>query len=140
MPPLKSEDVAIQQNNPPERRYFTSSKYSLKLLDNLNNLRTDSRFCDVEIKAGDQVFLGHRIILSSSSAYFEAMFRPELGLSEGKQKSVTLHTVSPDIFKMLLDFIYTGKILINQVQMFKFSCFSTKTVFKSSTRATYRKY
>lgn len=44
------------------------------------------------------------------------MFRPELAI-EGKQRSVTLHTVSPDIFKGLLDFIYTGKILISQTNV-----------------------
>lgn len=68
----------------------------------------------MEIRAGQSVFNAHRIVLSASSPYFEAMFRPELAL-EGKQKSVTLHTISPEIFKYLLDFIYTGKIFINQV-------------------------
>lgn len=97
-----------------DRRYFVSSKYSAKIFESLYNLRNESRFCDVEIRAGDRVFNAHRIVLSASSAYFEAMFRPELAI-EGKQKSVTLHTITPDIFKALLDFIYTGKILINQV-------------------------
>lgn len=97
-----------------DRRYFVSSKYPGKLLETLNSLRKENRFCDVEIRAGDVSFNAHRIVLSSSSPYFEAMFRPELAI-EAREKSVTLHSISPEIFGLLLDFIYTGKILINQV-------------------------
>lgn len=123
MPPLKS---IIHENEPPspndqhpiqsnERRSFTSVQYSQKLLINLNKLRSDSRFCDVDIIAGETVFNAHRAVLSASSPYFEAMFRPELGLSEGNQKSVKLYSISPEILQMLIDFIYTGKVEINQV-------------------------
>lgn len=94
---------------------FFSNQYSQKLLMNLFLLRQNSRFCDVEIVAGGRVFNAHRIILSASSAYFEAMFRPELGLSEGRQRSVVLYSIDPNILQMLLDFIYTGRIEINQV-------------------------
>lgn len=126
MPPLKTADdtnvggeyVRKSAEVADQRRFFVSTKYGSKLMENLNAFRSgDGRFCDVEIKAGDQVFNAHRIVLTASSAYFEAMFRPETGLSENKQKSVTLHTIQPDVFRMLLDFIYTGKILINQVNV-----------------------
>jgi len=103
-----------------EKHPFISAQYPLKILLNLNILRQESRFCDVNIIAGGTTFSAHRAVLSASSAYFEAMFRPELGLSEGTQKSVTLHSISPDIFKMLLEFIYTGRIAINQVNIIYF--------------------
>lgn len=89
-------------------------QYAHKLLVNLNALRVDSRFCDVEIIAGGRVFNAHRIVLSASSVYFEAMFRPDLGLCEGKQKSVVLHSIDPNILQALVDFIYTGQIKIEQ--------------------------
>lgn len=94
-----------------------NEQYAQKLLQNLNTLRTKSRFCDVEIVAGGRVFMVHRAVLSASSPYFEAMFRPELGLSEGKQKSVILHSIDPDILSQLLDFIYTGRIIIKQMNV-----------------------
>uniref|UniRef100_A0A336MRY9 Kelch-like protein diablo n=1 Tax=Culicoides sonorensis TaxID=179676 RepID=A0A336MRY9_CULSO len=102
-----------QQQQQPDRR-FQSSSYVNKVLQNLNTLRLDSRFCDVEIVAGKSVFKAHRVVLSSASSYFEAMFRPELGLSEGTQKTVTLHSIDPHILKQLIDFIYTGKVEIDQ--------------------------
>lgn len=94
---------------------FFSNQYAQKVLMNLYLLRQNARFCDVEIVAGGRVFNAHRAILSASSAYFQAMFRPEFGLSEGKQKSVVLYSIDPNILQMLLDFIYTGRIEINQV-------------------------
>lgn len=93
---------------------FLCERYAAKLLINLNALRADIRFCDVEIVAGERRFNAHRIVLSAASAYFEAMFRPELGLCEGKQRSVVLHSIDPVILKALLDFIYTGRIHIEQ--------------------------
>ncbi|KAL9706748.1 hypothetical protein quinque_010266 [Culex quinquefasciatus] len=93
---------------------FSCSQYPQKVLLNLNALRQSSRFCDVEIVVGDTSLQAHRSVLSAASAYFEAMFRPELGLSEGKQKSVTLHSMRADILKLLIDFVYTGQIEIKQ--------------------------
>jgi len=87
------------------------------VLSNLNQLREQSRFCDVEIIAGMATLSAHRAVLSAASAYFEAMFRPELGLNEVKQKSVVLHTIDGDILHILLDFIYTGRCEITQVRL-----------------------
>lgn len=88
--------------------------YARKLLHNLHELRRDERFCDVEIIAGGQRIHAHRIVLSASSAYFEAMFRPTLGLCEGQQKSIVLHTIDTETLRALIDFIYTGRIVIEQ--------------------------
>ncbi|XP_050089118.1 actin-binding protein IPP [Anopheles aquasalis] len=93
---------------------FTCPHYAQKVLLNLNALRLDKRFCDVEIRASGTTVHAHRAVLSASSAYFEAMFRPELGLSEGKQRSVTLHSIRADILELLIGFIYTGQIEIEQ--------------------------
>lgn len=64
---------------------------------------------------GGATYYCHRVILSAASCYFEAMFRPELGLNEVNQKTVVLHTIDGDILSILLDFIYTGRCEITQV-------------------------
>lgn len=106
--------VGDTQNMQSNKKSFMNEIYAQKLLLNLNALRHDSRFCDVEIIAGGRIFKAHRIVLSASSAYFEAMFRPDLGLCEGKQKSVVLHSIDANILRSLIGFIYTGEILIEQ--------------------------
>ncbi|XP_060661469.1 actin-binding protein IPP isoform X2 [Drosophila nasuta] len=103
--------TSTQRTNLPS---YCNAQYPFKVLANLNQLREQSRFCDIEIVAGESTFNAHRAILSAASAYFEAMFRPELGLNEVKQKSVVLHTIDGDIFFILLDFIYTGRCEITQ--------------------------
>lgn len=139
MPPLKTHQefqrstspvtVGVQQNIKSSLR----ETYAQKVLLNLNSLREDGRFCDVEIVANGIRFNVHRAVLSSSSTYFEAMFRPalgieiiphfcsytftpifKLGLCEGKQKSVILHSIDPNILKLLIDFVYTGFVHIEQ--------------------------
>lgn len=122
MPPLNNNNTISssvtnsqqQSTCTNERRYFNSSEYIHKVLQNLNVLRQDTRFCDVEIIAGKSIINAHRVVLSASSPYFEAMFRPDLGLSEGKQKTVTLHSIDSCILKQLIEFIYTGKVEIDQ--------------------------
>lgn len=139
MPPLKTFDShqieypiqssgaesQVQRAQPPSANQlaleskgkFLSNQYAQKMLTNLYMLQQNSRFCDVEIRVGTRKFSAHRAVLSASSAYFEAMFRPELGLNEGKQRFVVLHSVHPAVLKMILDFIYTGRIDINQVSV-----------------------
>ncbi|XP_037959722.1 actin-binding protein IPP [Teleopsis dalmanni] len=113
-----SEGAAL--NNPTQRTnlpYYCNANYPFKVLNNLNQLREQSRFCDVEIVAGGVTFNAHRAVLSAASAYFEAMFRPELGLNEVKQKSVILHTIDGEILSILLEFIYTGRCEITQTNV-----------------------
>lgn len=95
---------------------FTNEKFASKVLLNLNLLREQNRFCDVEIVAGlgNVKYQAHKSVLSASSVYFEAMFRPEFGLNEGKQKCIVLHTLNHEILKLIIDFIYTGKVQISQ--------------------------
>lgn len=96
---------------------YCNGQYPFKVLTNLNQLRSQSRFCDVDIVAGGASYAAHRVILSAASAYFEAMFRPELGLNEVNQKSVVLHTIDGEILNILLEFIYTGRCEITQTNV-----------------------
>lgn len=96
---------------------YCSGQYPFKMLENLNQLRGETRFCDVDIVAGGATYAAHRVVLSAASAYFEAMFRPELGLNEVNQKTVILHTIDGEILNILLDFIYTGRCEITQVDL-----------------------
>uniref|UniRef100_D3TND1 Kelch-like protein diablo n=1 Tax=Glossina morsitans morsitans TaxID=37546 RepID=D3TND1_GLOMM len=96
---------------------YCSGQYPFKMLENLNQLRGETRFCDVDIVAGGATYAAHRVVLSAASAYFEAMFRPELGLNEVNQKTVILHTIDGEILNILLDFIYTGRCEITQTNV-----------------------
>lgn len=90
------------------RRRYTSRPHAGHVLNKLNRLRASSRFCDVEIVAGEQRIKAHRAVLAASSPYFHAMFTA--GLMEQTCHTIELHDVPSEILKLLIDFIYSGKL------------------------------
>lgn len=106
-------------NNIAEVNHLSRNYYS-SFFSNLKKLRCDERFCDVELIAGGDeqtnVIKAHRIVLSSSSSYFEAMFGNDV-FNENKDKVVKLHSIDHQILRALVDFIYTGKIEIDQINV-----------------------
>jgi len=67
----------------------------------------DKAFSDVKIVCGDRVFDCHRIILSSRSSVFRAMF--EHDMEEAKNKKVEIKEAKSEVVHALLEHIYTGK-------------------------------
>ncbi|XP_030767544.1 actin-binding protein IPP isoform X2 [Sitophilus oryzae] len=89
-----------------------SYSFAARLLGNLNLLRRDKLFCDIDIKIGNEVFSVHKAILTASSPYFHAMFTG--GLCEKDQNCVELHGVFPKTFEFILEFMYTGTVVVDK--------------------------
>lgn len=89
---------------------YQVSKHSTEMLHNLNAQRKDGgRFCDVVLRVGEESFPAHRAVLAACSEYFESVFSRQ---SEGEAKELEMHTISPKVFKDILDFAYTSKIVV----------------------------
>lgn len=73
-----------------------SSRYSVRREENhasralggMASLRLARSLCDVTLKADNQQFEAHRVVLAASSAYFRAMFAGEM--EESRQRVVTI--------------------------------------------------
>ncbi|KAJ3602026.1 hypothetical protein NHX12_029786 [Muraenolepis orangiensis] len=99
---------------------YQVSKHSAEMLHNLNAQRKDGgRFCDVTLRVGEESFPAHRAVLAACSEYFESVFscgRPEEeGDGEdggGDAKELEMHTISPKVFRDILDFAYTSRIVV----------------------------
>ncbi|XP_070555147.1 kelch-like protein 24 [Ptychodera flava] len=89
---------------------FTSAAHSHGLMQGMNDLRQEGQFTDITLHVRDSVFHGHRAVLASSSGYFHAMFTTDM--KESKYEEITLNDVDPAIMQILLDYIYTAKIII----------------------------
>ena len=87
--------------------HFSSTTHGTRLLSGLNSLLQDRTFSDVEVCVGTETFSAHRLVLAACSSYFCGMFVS--GLSEASKSAVDIHGVEPQIFKNLLDFVYTGE-------------------------------
>lgn len=90
---------------------FYDDKYSRLMLERINELRQHGVMCDVIIKVEDAQFLAHRNILSASSDYFLAMFNGNM--KESTQEIITITGVAGESMKSILNFIYTGEIVLD---------------------------
>ncbi|KAJ8414066.1 hypothetical protein AAFF_G00066640 [Aldrovandia affinis] len=91
---------------------YQVSRHSAEMLHNLNVQRKDGgRFCDVILRVGEESFPAHRAVLAACSEYFESVLgcQPE---GDGEAKELEMHTISPKVFKDILDFAYTSKIVV----------------------------
>ncbi|XP_010879345.2 POZ-, AT hook-, and zinc finger-containing protein 1 isoform X2 [Esox lucius] len=91
---------------------YQVSKHSAEMLHNLNIQRKDGgRFCDVILRVGEESFPAHKAVLAACSEYFESVFGCQTE-GDGEAKELEMHTISPKVFKDILDFAYTSRIVV----------------------------
>lgn len=71
------------------------------------DLRKNEESSDVTIYVGDEEYFAHKLILSTRSPVFAAMFKTDM--KEKEEDTVEIEDVEPEVFELLLEFIYTGK-------------------------------
>ncbi|XP_035697238.1 kelch-like protein 21 isoform X1 [Branchiostoma floridae] len=91
---------------------FCDSFHASNVLRGLWEIRTEGKFCDLALLVGTKEFFCHRNVLAAASSYFRAMFLSDL--RESKQDKVILKEVSPNIMQLLIDYAYTGRVLITE--------------------------
>lgn len=85
---------------------FVKPKSKFKL--NFKDLLENETFSDVTIVVEDRKFQAHRAILAARSPIFAAMFSHEM--AESKLNIVTITDVEPEVFDVMLRFIYTDSV------------------------------
>ncbi|XP_038167552.1 speckle-type POZ protein-like [Arvicola amphibius] len=78
-----------------------------KLVNDLGELWENSRFTDCCLVVAGQEFRAHKAILAARSLVFRAMF--EHDMEERRTNCVEIRDLEPEVFKAMMDFIYTGK-------------------------------
>ena len=79
------------------------------LLEQLNNQRSNKIFCDVVVCVEETEYQAHRCVLAASSVKLHSML---VSFCENKEDGniLTIEHITAKGFKVLLDFIYTGKL------------------------------
>lgn len=90
---------------------FTNCQHSDGIIQRLNELRSEIQLCDIILVAGDQKFYAHKNVLSAGSLYFFAMFNGFF--PESDKKEIVLNDIEPECLKVILDYIYTGQLIVN---------------------------
>ncbi|XP_022256518.1 kelch-like protein 17 [Limulus polyphemus] len=78
----------------------------------LRDMRVKGQLCDVTLKVGELSISAHKVVLSACSAYFHAMFNSEM--AEKHLATVTLHEIDSCALSSLVEFAYTGEVLITE--------------------------
>ncbi|XP_072016936.1 kelch-like protein 6 [Amphiura filiformis] len=92
----------IKSKSPP-------ADYTKKLVEALNDFKTQNQLCDVVVNISGRSFRAHKVVLAANSKYFLAMFTS--GFKEKGESEIKIEG-NPDIFGILLDYLYTGKLKI----------------------------
>jgi len=89
------------------------------LLSKCAQFRDQGEFIDVHLQVGEELFPAHRLVLAANSDYFHAMFT--YGMKESKQEVIELkdENISAEALKIVLDFIYSGDLHVNNENVFE---------------------
>ncbi|XP_054992941.1 kelch repeat and BTB domain-containing protein 12 [Sorex araneus] len=89
--------------------------HSLNLLKQIKDMRELEEMIDVVLIAEGERFPCHRLVLAAFSPYFKAMFT--CGLLECSQKEVTLHDITADSVSVLLRYMYSAALQIDNANV-----------------------
>ncbi|KAG5834072.1 hypothetical protein ANANG_G00257390 [Anguilla anguilla] len=82
--------------------------HAKQLLLQLNQQRAKGFLCDVIIVVENALFRAHKNILAASSIYFKSL------MLHDNLINLDTEMVNPSVFRQILDFIYTGKLLSSE--------------------------
>ncbi|RGB33219.1 hypothetical protein C1646_816207 [Rhizophagus diaphanus] len=97
-----------------------SFEYSQELINDYEKLLENDKGHDVIIYAGQdenvEAIYAHSLILCTRCQYFRAAFFNEWAIKENGKFILKKSNISPQIFKIILRFIYCGKINLTNLQ------------------------
>ncbi|XP_077574584.1 kelch-like protein 5 isoform X1 [Stigmatopora nigra] len=105
-----SSDVSLEPC--PEEGVFMAPSHAEVTFRKMESFWNSRRLCDVTLVAGDRQIPAHRLVLSSASDYFAAMFNSDM--QEAKQDEVKLDGVDPNALWVLVQYAYTGRLELQE--------------------------
>ncbi|XP_072320049.1 kelch-like protein 5 isoform X2 [Eucyclogobius newberryi] len=103
-----SSCVSMEPCACPEECTFTALSHADITFRKMEGYLRSRQLCDVILVAGERRIPAHRLVLSSVSDYFAAMFTSDV--REAKQDEVKLEGVDSDALWVLVQYAYTGRL------------------------------
>ncbi|XP_059175118.1 uncharacterized protein LOC131955145 [Physella acuta] len=85
-------------------------EFCVQIVKGLENVWDENILFDFAVKVQNDTIKCHRLILAACSDFFKALFRS--GMKEANEKFMVLDDVSCEVFRLILNSIYTGTSLI----------------------------
>jgi len=95
--------------------WFENDLHPNAALETLKVMYDSRQLTDVCVTVGNQKFHCHRVVLAATSCFFRAMFTTSL--AESQQTDVKLHEVDAESVNALIDYAYTGRVRITQLNV-----------------------
>uniref|UniRef100_A0A4W3HXS0 Kelch like family member 29 n=1 Tax=Callorhinchus milii TaxID=7868 RepID=A0A4W3HXS0_CALMI len=114
---------------------FTDPWHPKEMLKELNQQRRAKEFTDLKITVEGKEFEVHQNVLASCSLYFKELIKSvqdEHFIRNGEKLELTMSNINADVLEMLLEFIYTGSLII--------SSGNAKTLLEAASKFQFRTF
>ena len=91
---------------------FINNNHASEALQMMDQFLRNKQLCDVTLICGKRRMAAHKLVLSSLSSYFAAMFTHNL--CEKDQDEVEIKEVNPDALMWIIRYMYTSHIDIRE--------------------------
>ena len=109
--PAHPAAVSRMEESPGDAECHRSPNHADRMMRKMEGYFAKRQLCDIVLVVGTKRISAHRIVLSSASDYFAAMFTNDV--REATQEEVKLKDVDPEALATLIHYMYTGKTLTN---------------------------
>ncbi|KAM9678975.1 kelch-like protein 5 isoform 2-T2 [Trichechus inunguis] len=92
--------------------FFQALNHAEQTFKKMENYLRHKQLCDVILVAGDRRIPAHRLVLSSVSDYFAAMFTNDV--REARQEEIKMEDVEPNSLWSLIQYAYTGRLELKE--------------------------
>uniref|UniRef100_A0A8C6B751 Kelch like family member 5 n=1 Tax=Monodon monoceros TaxID=40151 RepID=A0A8C6B751_MONMO len=92
--------------------FFQALNHAEQTFKKMENYLRHKQLCDVILVAGDRRIPAHRLVLSSVSDYFAAMFTNDV--REARQEEIKMEGVEPNSLWSLIQYAYTGRLELKE--------------------------
>ncbi|XP_071807650.1 kelch-like protein 38 [Asterias amurensis] len=98
-----------------EQKEVDDPNYAADVLTKLNRFRHANKYTDFSIYVGSQTFRAHKVVLASTSRFFSLNICNEITEEGGVivKHDMILNDIKPNIVGLLLDYIYTARLVIS---------------------------
>lgn len=88
--------------------------YSREMFQNLTKMRENHCYTDVTLRVKGKIFHAHKVLLATSSRFFDAMFSAELKESTQNEVELQGEDLTAEAFETILNFIYSSVLPLTE--------------------------
>ena len=93
---------------------MSDSKHRQELIERLDALRRDERFCDITVAVKGKEFKAHKVVLAAASPFFLAVLESDMRESNEQLISIELEEATSFVMEEVLKYIYTGNVSVTK--------------------------